>query len=255
MSLIPTDLELPTEEPPVRILGWSKTTLLDYPGHVASTLFLQGCNFRCPYCHNPELVLHAEGDGQAPLDLDEVIAYLATYSRMLEGVCLTGGEPLLQKGLPELCRQIRGLGLQVKLDTNGSLPERLGALLDASLLDYVAVDIKGPPDKIRAIARTAMPETELVTATEATVALLQASAVSYELRTTVVPGLLDENDLAQLGEWLKGSHRYFLQQFRPGKCLDPLFCDLPAYPPEYLKEQAEALSGFFADCKVRGVER
>ena len=254
MSSLLTDRELSAGRPALRILGWSKTTLLDYPGKVAATLFLQGCNFRCPFCHNPELVLHEEGDGQAPVDLGEVVAYLATYSRLLEGVCLTGGEPLLQKGHPELCRQIRGLGLQVKLDTNGSLPERLGALLEASLLDYVAVDIKGPPDKIRAIARTAMPETELVTATEATVALLQASAVSYELRTTVVPGLLDEDDLTQLGQWLKGSHRYFLQQFRPGKCLDPLFRDLPAYPPEYLNEQAEALSGFFADCKVRGAE-
>jgi len=253
MSLIPTDLELPTEEPPVRVLGWSKTTLLDYPGRIASTLFLQGCNFRCPYCHNPELVLHGEVDGQAPVDLDEVITYLATYSRMLEGVCLTGGEPLLQKGLPELCRQIRELGLQIKLDSNGSLPERLGPLLDASLLDYVAVDIKGPPDKIHAIARTAMPETDLVAATEATVELLRASAVPYELRTTVVPGLLDENDLARLGEWLGGSHRYFLQQFRPGKCLDPLFSDLPAHPPDYLKEQAEALSRFFGSCTVRGL--
>jgi pyruvate formate lyase activating enzyme len=253
MSLIPTDLELPTEEPPVRVLGWSKTTLLDYPGRIASTLFLQGCNFRCPYCHNPELVLHGEVDGQAPVDLDEVITYLATYSRMLEGVCLTGGEPLLQKGLPELCRQIRELGLQIKLDSNGSLPERLGPLLDASLLDYVAVDIKGPPDKIHAIARTAMPETDLVAATEATVELLRASAVPYELRTTVVPGLLDENDLARLGEWLGGSHRYFLQQFRPGKCLDPLFSDLPAHPPDYLKEQAAVLSAFFAECSVRGL--
>jgi len=253
MSLIPTDLELPTEEPPVRILGWSKTTLLDYPGRVASTLFLKGCNFRCPYCHNPELVLHEEVDGQAPVDLDEVITYLATYSRMLEGVCLTGGEPLLQKGLPELCRQIRGLGLQVKLDTNGSLPGRLEPLLDASLLDYVAVDIKGPPNKIRDIARTAMPETELVAATEATVERLRTSAVPYELRTTLVPGLLDERDLVHLGEWLEGSHRYFLQQFRPGKCLDPLFSDLPAYPPDYLREQVESLSRFFGSCTVRGL--
>ena len=254
MSFIPTGLEPPSSEArPIRILGWSKTTLLDYPGQVASTLFLEGCNFRCPYCHNPDLVVHGEGNGKAPLELDAILAYLATYSRMLEGVCLTGGEPLLQPGLPDLCRQIRRLGLRIKLDSNGSLPERLEALLNASLLDYVAVDIKGPPGKIRAIARTSMPEDELIAATEATVRLLQASDVPYELRTTVVPGLLDEKDLAALGKWLKGGHRYFLQQFRPGKCLDPLFCDLSAYPPEYLKEQAQALSGFFAGCTVRGL--
>ncbi len=254
MSFIPTDLEPSSSAArPVRILGWSKTTLLDYPGRVASTLFFEGCNFRCPYCHNPDLVLHGEGNGKAPFDPDEILAYLATYSRMLEGVCLTGGEPLLQPGLPDLCRRIRELGLRVKLDSNGSLPERLAPLLKASLLDYVAVDIKGPPDKIHAIARTGMPAAELVAATEATVSLLQASGVPYELRTTVVPGLLEEKDLAAMGEWLKGGHRYFLQQFRPGKCLDPLFCDLPAYPPEYLKGQAEALSGYFADCCVRGL--
>lgn len=253
MSLIPTKLEFPAGEPCVRILGWSKTTLLDYPGHVASTLFLQGCNFRCPYCHNPELVLDGERDGQVSLDLNEVIAYLATYSRMLEGVCLTGGEPLLQKGLPELCRRIRALGLRIKLDSNGSLPERLEPMLEASLLDYVAVDIKGPPDKIHSIAGTTIPEADLVAATEATVELLRASAVPYELRTTLVPGLLNEDELTGLGEWLGGGHRYFLQQFRPGKCLDPLFSDLPAYPPDYVREQAARMSRFFGSCTVRGL--
>jgi pyruvate formate lyase activating enzyme len=256
MSTIETDLELPGEGSAVRVLGWSKTTLLDFPGRVASTLFLQGCNFRCPYCHNPELVTFDAGGGQAPLlDLEEILAYLSTYSRMLEGVCLTGGEPLLQKGLAELCRQIKRLGLRVKLDTNGTLPDRLEALLDGFLLDYVAVDIKGPPGKIRAIARTEVPEAELAAATKTTVELLQASAVPYELRTTVVPGLLDEGDLLALGEWLAGDHRYVLQQFRPGKCLDPLFTALRPYPPEFLHGQAEALSGYFSHCSVRGVDR
>jgi pyruvate formate lyase activating enzyme len=253
MSSLHTDSLLPSRGQPIPILGWSKTTLLDYPGRVASTLFLRGCNFRCPYCHNPELVLQDAGQGQEPIDVREVVDYLTTYSRMLEGVCLTGGEPLLQEGLPELCREIRAIGLQIKLDTNGSLPGRLAVLLDASLLDYVAVDIKGPPEKIRTIARTALPRADLVAATEATVALLQASGVKYELRTTVVPGLLDESDLIALAGWLEGDHRYFLQQFRPGKCLDPLFSDLEAFPPEFLRAQADALSAFFAECSVRGL--
>jgi pyruvate formate lyase activating enzyme len=253
MSSLSTDLASPTESGAVRILGWSKTTLLDYPGKVASTLFFEGCNLQCPYCHNPELVLPTPGNKERLLDLEEILSYLATYSRMLEGVCLTGGEPLLQNGLPSLCRQIRRLGLQIKLDTNGSLPERIGPLLDASLVDYVAVDIKGPPDKICAIARSAIPAAKLVAATEATVRLLQASAVPYELRTTVVPGLLDESDLTALGEWLKGGHRFVLQQFRQGECLDPLFRDLTPYPPEYLNRQAELLSASFGSCTVRGL--
>ncbi len=254
MTSIQTDLGLPAETRAVHVAGWAKTTLLDYPGHVASTLFLQGCNFRCPYCHNPDLVLHDPVNGQVPLDLGEILAYMATYTRMLEGVCVTGGEPLLQGGLAEMCRSIRGLGLKVKLDTNGSLPERLASLLEASLLDYVAVDIKGPPGKIHDICRTAMPESALVAATERTVRLLEASGVAYELRTTVVPGLIDGNDLAALAGWLQGGHRYVLQQFRPGECLDPLFCDVPAYSPETLKEEAKALSGFFAEVIVRGLD-
>ena len=239
----------------VRIVGWSKTTLLDFPGSVASTLFLGGCNFRCPYCQNPELVLPMPGGAPIPLDLEEILAYLATYSRMVEGVCLTGGEPLLQGGLPDLCRQIRGIGLRVKLDTNGSLPERLAPLLDASLLDYVAVDIKGPPGRLSAITGAAMPEAALVAATEATIGLIQSSAVRYELRTTVVPELLDAGDLIRIGEWLQGCHRFVLQQFRPGKTLDARFRDLAPYPPSFLRKQAEALSGFFAECSVRGTER
>lgn len=252
MSSTSSDRQLPTEMGGIRIVGWSKTTLLDFPGNVASTLFLRGCNFRCPYCHNPELVLPPSGSDPISLDLGEILSYLATYSRMLEGVCLTGGEPLLQGGLPELCRQISGIGLRVKLDTNGSLPERLAPLLDASLLDYVAVDIKGPPDKLSNITGAAIPQSALVAATEATIGLIQSSAVRYELRTTVVPGLLDARDLIHIGEWLEGCHRFVLQQFRPGKTLDPLFRDLPPYPPTFLHEQAEALSGFFAECTVRG---
>jgi pyruvate formate lyase activating enzyme len=253
MSSLSTDSELPTESGAVRIHGWSKTTLLDYPGKVASTLFLRGCNFRCPYCHNPELVLPEAGRAETPLDPGEIFSYLATYSRMLEGVCLTGGEPLLQNGLPDLCGRIQRLGLRIKLDTNGSVPERLEPLIDASFVNYVAVDIKGPPDKIRAITRTEMPEAELVAATEATVGLLQASDVPYELRTTVVPGLLDEGDLIAMGKWLEGGHQFVLQQFRQGKCLDPLFDNLPPYPPEFLREQAEFLSRFFGECTVRGL--
>ena len=253
MSSLSTDLGSPTGRGAVRVLGWSKTTLVDYPGKVASTLFFQGCNFRCPYCHNPQLVLPEAGHGEVSLDTKEILSYLATYSRMLEGVCLTGGEPLLQKGLPDLCGRIRRLGLRIKVDTNGSVPKRLETLLAASLVDYVAVDIKGPPYKISAIARAEIPEAELVAATEETVRLLQASAVPYELRTTVVPGLLDEGDLTAIGEWLEGDHRFVLQQFRQTRCLDPLFRDIAPYSPEYLKGQAEVLSTFFRSCTVRGI--
>jgi pyruvate formate lyase activating enzyme len=253
MSSLLTDRKVPVGRQALKILGWSKTTLLDYPGKVASTLFLQGCNFRCPFCHNPELVLPEAGDAQPPMDLEEILSYLATYGRMLEGVCLTGGEPLLQEGLSELCRQIRRLGLSIKLDTNGSLPRRLEPLLEASLLNYVAVDVKAPPEKLQTATGTSYSEEGLVAATEATLGLLQGSAVRYELRTTFVPGLLDEDALVAIGKWLRGPHRFVLQQFRPGKTLDPQFRNLPPYPPRVLHDGAQNLSAFFVDCEVRGI--
>ncbi len=238
---------------PIRILGWVKTTLLDYPGKIASTLFLEGCNFRCPYCHNPELVSTRSRAGLTPLDLDEIFSYLATYCNMVEGVCITGGEPLLQPGLPGLCRKLRSQGLKIKLDTNGSLPERLYPLLEASLLDYIAVDIKGPPLKIHAVACTAEQKDDPVDAIESTVALCKESGIPYELRTTVVPGLLDEDDFHEVGKWMQGVPKFVLQQFRPGKTLDPLFQDRQTYPPQYLQELAHSLSDYFPECTVRGI--
>jgi len=236
----------------VRIGGWARTTLVDYPGRVASTLFFPGCNYRCPYCHNPELVHPVPRVLEDP---EEVFSYLARYAGMLEGVCLTGGEPLLQSGLSALCRRIQGLGLRVKLDTNGSMPERLEAALKDGLLDYVAVDIKGPPRKIQSIARAAVRPEDLVHDTETTVELLRSAGIPFELRTTVVPGLLTPEDFHAIGAWMRGCPSYFLQQFRPGKTLDPLFEDLPPYPPEDLRELCRELSGagYFPSCTVRGI--
>jgi len=240
------------EEPP-RIAGWVKTTLLDYPGKVASTLFLRGCNFRCPYCHNPELVDRPAEDGPALLDPEDIFAYFSTFSRLLEGVCISGGEPLLQKGLPSLCRRLASLGLKVKLDTNGSQPEKLGPLIEENLLDYVAVDVKGPPGKLGAISRAGVAEGELVRSLEATVEILKEAGIRFELRTTVVPGLLGEDDLHALAVWMKGAPRFVLQQFRPGTTLDPSFREIAPYPPQTLRTLAGSLSGFFGACSVRGV--
>ena len=237
----------------LRILGWAKTTLLDYPGKVASTLFLEGCNFRCPYCHNPELVFFRGENEKEPFKLDDILSYLHTYSHMIEGVCITGGEPLMQPGTVELCRKLMRLGLKIKLDTNGSLPDKLEHLLEEDLLDYVAVDVKGPPRKIQTISGTKIPGTKLVSALESTVERLRKAGIPHELRTTVVPGLLEPDDLHALGVWMRGASRFVLQQFRPGKTLDPLFQDLSPHPPQYLRELASSLSVYFAECTVRGI--
>ncbi len=246
---------LPVPPEPVRVHGWARTTLLDYPGKVASTLFLPGCNYRCPYCHNPELIHASPENHEALLRVEEIYTYLSRYAGMLEGVCITGGEPLLQPRLPALCRRVKDLGLRVKLDTNGSMPGRLVKLLDENLLDYAAVDIKGPPLKVQSIARAAVRPEQIVAATEATVDLLKASGVPFELRTTVVPGLLEQHDFHAIGQWMRGSPRYVLQQFRSGKTLDPLFDDLRPYPPDDIRELCRDLSlaGYFQECSVRGL--
>jgi len=237
----------------VRIRGWVKTSLVDYPGRVASTLFLEGCNFRCPYCQNPELVIPGVASTNAPLDPEDILSYFSTYSRMLEGVCLTGGEPLMQPGLEDLCQDITKQGLNIKLDTNGSFPHRLEALLEANLLDYVSVDVKGPPGKIRAIAQCPMEEGNLARLVEDTVKLLQRAGVSYELRTTLVPGLLEPEDLRAIGQWMKGAPKYVLQQFRPGKTLDPAYQHVSPYPPQILRDLTEDLSVYVDECTVRGI--
>ncbi len=222
---------------------------------VASTLFLPGCNYRCPYCHNPELVVPTPERQGNLYEPEEIFSYLSRYSGMIEGVCITGGEPLLQANLPELCRRIKDLGMRVKLDTNGSMPGRLEELLQMNLLDYVAVDIKGPPRKIQSITRAAVRQENLVTDTEDTVEQLRQAGIPFELRTTVVPGLLEPHDFHAIGQWMRGNPSYFLQQFRPGKTLDPLFEDLTPYPPEDLRELCRELSeaGYFSSCTVRGI--
>lgn len=238
----------------IRVRGWVKTSLVDYPGKIASTLFLGGCNFRCPYCHNPDLVVPVAEDPQNPNGqyLLEILSYLETYRRLLEGVCISGGEPLLEPRLDDLCRAIRSLGLEIKVDTNGSVPGQLETLVRQGLVNYVAVDIKGPPGKIAALTGARLPEESLTLAVKTTVHLLRKARIPHELRTTVVPGLIEREDLLLMAEWLQDGSRFVLQQFRAEKTLDPALRHVQPHPPEVLRQLARDLSGFFSECSVRG---
>ena len=191
----------------MRIGGLQKVTLLDYPGKVACTVFLPGCNLRCPFCHNPALVLpDRETDS---LSAEELLAFLETRRGKLDGVCVTGGEPTLYEDLPALLRQIRGLGFAVKLDTNGTNPDMLEALAQEGLLDYAAMDIKNSPDRY---AETC-GGVDLLGPVKRSAALLMAGAVDYEFRTTVVRELHDGDSFRAIGPWLSGARRYYLQSF------------------------------------------
>ncbi len=193
----------------MNIQGLQKLTLLDFPGRVACTVFTGGCNFRCPFCHNGDLVLTP---GQTPaISENELLAFLKKRAGILDGVCITGGEPLLQPGLESLIRQVRELGYLVKLDTNGSFPERLSHLLEQGLLDYVAMDIKNCPERYRETA--GLPESYDLTPIQDSVSLLMAGDVPYEFRTTIVREYHRPQDVVSMAQWIAGASQYFLQGF------------------------------------------
>lgn len=193
----------------MQIHGFNKTTLLDYPGHVAATVFTGGCNFRCPFCHNGGLVL--DPAGQELIAEEEVLSYLKKRQGILEGVCITGGEPTLQPDLKDFIKKIKELGYAVKLDTNGYRPGVLWDLLSEGLLDYVAMDIKASKENY---ARAAGVRNLDVSAIEESVAILKSSKIPYEFRTTVVKGIHSVEEFDAIGKWLAGCNVYYLQAFR-----------------------------------------
>ena len=191
----------------MKIGGLQKLTLLDFPGRCACTVFTVGCNLRCPFCHNAPLVTEQP---PALIDPQEVLALLQKRRGVLDGVCFTGGEPLLHPDLHDLIREIRGMGFAVKLDTNGTFPDRLQALIDEGLLDYVAMDIKNAPDRY---AETVGVPGFDVKNIEQSVRILQSGKVPFEFRTTVVRELHTAKDFQKIADWLQGDELYFLQQF------------------------------------------
>ena len=190
------------------IHGFQKMTLLDYPGRVACTIFTAACNLRCPFCHNAGLVTKIENTQR--IDESEVLAYLQKRKGILDGVCITGGEPTLQKDLADFIRKIRALGYAVKLDTNGTNPAVLQSLLDEGLLDYVAMDIKNTPEQYAATVGVASFD---VTPIQQSIDLLRAGRVDYEFRTTVVAEYHTPGDIGQIAALIAGAPRYFLQPF------------------------------------------
>lgn len=190
------------------VLGLQKLTLLDYPGQTACTLFTGGCNFRCPYCQNRSLVLSPEE--VEPYSWEEVMHFLQKRKGLLDGVCITGGEPLLHPQIDSAIKDIRSLGYRVKLDTNGSYPDRLKELVRSGSVDYVAMDIKNSPQHY---AQTIGLEKYDLAAVRESVHFLLSNAVEYEFRTTVVREFHQPADFVAISLWLKGARRYFLQAF------------------------------------------
>ena len=191
---------------PMNVQGYQKLTLLDFPGKTACTVFTGGCNLRCPFCHNAGLVRTPLAERNATA---EVLEYLAKRRGILDGVCVTGGEPLLQPDLAEFLKQVRDLGYAIKLDTNGSLPDRLAAILDQGLVDYVAMDIKSSPQGY-GLATGADIDPAVYARS---VQILKESGVPHEFRTTAVGGIHTPEDFVHIGQWLGDVPAYFIQRF------------------------------------------
>lgn len=202
----------------MQILGLNKTTLLDYPGHIAATIFLGGCNFCCPFCHNKDLVFPKnalENGAVSIIKQSTVFDFLAKRVNILDGVCITGGEPTLNKELSKFITDIKNLGLKVKLDTNGSNPEMLKYLVNEHLIDYCAMDIKNSPDKYLSTCgiKSAASSKLFDKIKESVDFLLAQNNFPYEFRTTIVRELHDESDIIDISKWISGASAYFLQSY------------------------------------------
>jgi len=243
----------------MEIGGLQKLTLIDFPGKLACTVFLISCPFRCPFCHNSELVLPELIAKQPRISQKEFFNFLKEKKGLLEGVCITGGEPTANSDLPEFCKEIKEMGFLVKLDTDGYDPEMMKKLIDEKLIDYLALDVKAPKEKygrLIGIENEAFVE-KIVKNIERSVEILKEGKIDYEFRTTVVPTLLEKEDILKIGKWLSSLSpgqklpKYYLQNFRPEKTLDPSFEKIKPYPQEYLLEIQRAISPFFEVCQVR----
>ncbi len=231
----------------MEIGGLQKNTLIDYPGRIAATVFLCGCNFRCPFCYSGELVLPEKIKKQPKIPESDFFDFLQKRKGLLEGVVICGGEPTVHKELPDFCQKIKDLGFLVKLDTNGSNPEMLKDLIEKKLVDYVAVDVKAPQEKYEFFSGK-----KLVKKVEESVNILKEGQVDYEFRTTVAPGLKKE-DILNLSDWIAGKEvNYFLQEFNNQKeVLNPDILNLPVFKKEELEEIIKKIRPKFKTCQLR----
>lgn len=241
----------------MRIAGLQKLTLLDYPGKTAATVFTPGCNFRCPFCHNADLVTGGAahettaGASADAISLDEFFAFLSKRQGLLDGVCISGGEPLLQPGIEDFCARVRELGYTVKLDTNGSFPDRLRALVKAGLVDCVAMDVKNAPQRY---AETIGMSTFDLAPVQASLDFLRTGTVPYEVRTTVVRELHTADDLRALAAWVQGVQAWHLQSFIDAESVLGGTGRFHAWDPDDLRALLPELQRLVPTVALRGVE-
>jgi pyruvate formate lyase activating enzyme len=219
----------------MKIGGFQKVSLIDYPGRISAVVFTQGCNFRCPFCHNPELVDPERFEDLIPEA--EILSFLQRRRGRLDAVVITGGEPTMQPELVPFIIRLRAMGFQVKLDTNGALPDPIGEMLDRKLLDYVAMDLKAPLERYGEVTKTMTDQQRI----QRSISLIMGSGVDYEFRTTAVKSLLSPADIELIGRLIPGAKRFVLQKFVPTKTLDRNYLGESSYTDGELKAIVEKL--------------
>ena len=230
----------------MNIQGFQKLTLLDFPGKMACTVFTAGCNLRCPFCHNSRLVIDPEKTSE--YSVDEILAYLKKRQGILDGVAITGGEPLLQPDIDEFIKKVRELGFAVKLDTNGTFPDRLKVLVEQGLLDYVAMDVKNSPS---GYSETVGIGGYDISKIQESIGFLLENKVDYEFRTTVVREFHSVFEIDGIGKMIKGAKRHYLQAFVDSGEL--IGFDLSAVPKEEMFEMQKIMLKYVDSCEIRGV--
>jgi|SRR3989338_1849432 len=225
--------------------GLQKFSLIDYPGKTCAIIFTRGCNFRCRYCHNPELVIPEKYAPEIPLS--QIYDFLENRRGKLDAVSITGGEPTQHSDLIELMKKIKNMGFLVKLDSNGSRPEMLKKIISKKLVDYLAMDIKAPLEDYHKIMGWRVPVEKL----KRSIDLIINSDIDYEFRTTIVKSLTSKNDLREIAKIIKGAKKYFLQKFIPTKLNDPSLMEETSYSEEELKKLALELAAYVKHCDIR----
>jgi len=232
------------------IAGLQKTTLIDYPGKIACIVFLAGCNFRCPWCYSSELVLPLKIVKQPRISEKEFFDFLRARQGKLDGVVICGGEPTINKDLPQFIEKIKNIGYSVKLDTNGSNPEMLKDLVKTGLINYVAMDIKTAPESF--VYKNLMEEGITMDKIKESVEFLKKGDVGFEFRTTVVNTVHTKEDFLEIAKWIGGENViYYLQNFRAEKTIDPEFEKIEPFKKEFLEQIVKEISPHFKICQVR----
>lgn len=231
----------------MNICGYQKTTLLDYPGHVAATIFTGGCNFCCPFCHNSDLVVNST---MSPcISQEEIFSFLKKRKNVLSGICITGGEPTLQTNLSEFIKKVRSLGYKIKLDTNGYRPDVISSLLEDNLLDYIAMDIKAGLSNYAKVSGIPNLDTSKI---KESISIIENSGIDYEFRTTVVKELHNRQDFLEISEMLSSSSSYFIQSFKDsGNILTP---GLSSCDTDTLNQYLAIVKNKLPFSSLRGIE-